>query len=163
VSQALWGVLEAYHASEAAISAALSDSAAAKAAAPKKQLGSKDVAADPDDWLPGPSKYLLDAALRAASSLLNPAGSQQQQEQQQENAQHSADSCTEAAHAMHTWAAGRDVAALACLLQHPSARVQVGAPARLAGNPSSQPAAWQLKQRMPAHAMFAAIANHLLC
>jgi hypothetical protein len=124
--QALWGVLESYHASEAAISAALSDPAAAKAAAPKKQPGSKDVAADPDDWLPGPSKYLLDAALRAASSLLSPAATQQQQ-QQQGDALPSADIGAVAAHALRIWAAAQDVAALACFLQHPSARVQVSA------------------------------------
>jgi hypothetical protein len=121
--QALWGVLEAYHNSEATILAALADPAAAKAAAPKKQPGSKDSYADPDEWLPGPSKYLLDATLRAIASLLGPINSQQQQ--QPEDVVPSVDTGAAAACGMHTWAAEQDVTVLACLLQHPSARIQV--------------------------------------
>ncbi|KAF6255499.1 hypothetical protein COO60DRAFT_1661525 [Scenedesmus sp. NREL 46B-D3] len=118
--------LQTYHASEAAISAALSDPAAAKAASPKKQTGSRDAAPDPEEWLPGPSKALLEAALRAAASLLGPAGTQQQQQQQEgENVQPSACSIAEAACGMHTWLAAQDVVVLARLLQHPSARVQL--------------------------------------
>lgn len=117
--QALWALLVAYHAAEAVVAAALADPAAAKAAVPKKQQASKDIV-DPEDWLPGPSKYLLDATLRAICSLLKATESDMHPQQGPD-----VDSSHNVTAAMHSWVTEQDAGLLVCLLRHPSARVQV--------------------------------------
>jgi len=49
--QVMWGILLDYQAAEPAITAALADPAAIKAATARRNLGVRD-AAEPDDWLP---------------------------------------------------------------------------------------------------------------
>lgn len=61
--QVLWSVLQAYAEAEGAISAALADPVAVKAAAPKKLPGTKDPV-DPDEWLPVSAPLHCAALLR---------------------------------------------------------------------------------------------------
>lgn len=75
--------------------------------------------------LQGPSKYLLEAALRAICSVISRDDSEQQEASAGDVPDGNNNSSYSTEQRLHCWAAEQDVVVLVCLLRHPSCRVQV--------------------------------------